>query len=580
MADDQQREFSVDEKYSEHEALQKAESFCDKLFGERYRVSSVIGYGGMGYVLKAHDTQLNRTVAIKVLHRNFVSRERVLRRFVEEARTLASIKDKTNIVEVYDISRDDTPERPGNWYVDESGHRYPWFVMEYLEGDTLDTIIELRERFTPQGAYSYLAQIFDGLTVAHAQKVVHRDLKPENIKVVDDRVPYVIKIMDFGISRILADDGGGSTSDLTTFGEKFGTPHYMSPEQARGDITQIKAPSDLYSVGVMLFCMLTGKFPFDSVNYLDIMTMHMRDEPPPASSINSAVSPKLDRIILKAMAKNPADRWQSAAEFKAALREAIFGDEEPLPATSKPPIELKNALMERDPAEEETVPANVISVQDIRTLTTKQAALPDPVEVERPTIVSSPPGPKKKPADDQKSSPLGYLLVVSVAAIVIGFAAWVVVVKGDSCASERIEIAPANTVEKSSLDKLAAEVTPKEEAVRTDTLPPDEETPDESPPVEPAPHAFTVADMKKHDQIAWNGIQTYQGTKRCLMAEATLDILIERYPEFPDPHFWRAQCYAATGKKKQAAEQYRLFLKAAPEDHELVPLARKALKLK
>jgi|GEM_PF-5785680 len=574
-----QREFSAEEKRVEQETMQRAESFCDKLFGERYRVSSVIGYGGMGYVLKAHDIQLNRTVAIKVLHQHFLNREKVIQRFVDEARTVASIKDKTNIVEVYDISREDTDERTGNWYEDEKGRRFPWFVMEYLPGESLDDIIESRQVFTPEGAYSYMAQVFDGLTVAHTHKIVHRDLKPDNIKVVDNRIPYTIKIMDFGISRTLA-EGDKSTSGLTNLGEQFGTPHYMSPEQAEGDIAKIKATSDLYSAGVILFCMLTGDYPFDDDNYMNVMTMHMRDKPPLPSSINPEISPELDAVVLKAMAKEPIDRWQSASEFKAALRQAALGDQEPQPLTSKPPLELQDAIMDQDPGEEETIPANMIDIEDLKMPSAREAAPPDPVQVELPTVVA-PEKPESK-KEDPKSSFLMMVLLVSVALIVVGFLVWAVLAKRGSCAKETPEIAPAGPgllvitpEEMGEFGKGVGEILAEEDDVESPTS--FEDNP--PTPLEGGFKATTAEDLKPYDQISWKGIQQYQGTKRCLKADATLDMLIKRYPSFPDPHFYRAKCYASHKKHRhKATHHYELFLEVAPGDHELVGAAEAALR--
>jgi len=564
MPEQHQREVSTEEMRNDLETLKKAESFRDKLFGKRYRISSVIGYGGMGYVLKAHDTELNRTVAIKVLHQDFLFRDKVLQRFVEEARTVASIKDKANIVEVYDISREDTDERDGNRYVDEFGRKYPWFVMEYLPGESLDSIIESREVFTPEAAYSYMAQIFDGLEVAHTHKVIHRDLKPENIKVVDDRIPYTIKIMDFGISRTLA-EGGMSTSGLTNLGDQFGTPHYMSPEQAEGDIAKIKATSDIYSTGVILFCMLTGEFPFDDDHPATVMHMHLKNDPPVPSSINPQISSELDAVILKAMAKEPADRWQSASEFKAALRQVTLGDEEPEPLTSKPPIEIKNAVMDGDPGEEETIPANMVDIDEI--VSSRQAAPPDAVQVELPTVVAQEEPESKE--NDPKSSLLTWVLFGSVAFIVIGFLVWAVIAKSSSCREERIEVASANFIEKpEGWDEAvgAAHEESASELIQRGPL----------APVVAESKTVTVEELKPYDQTSWNGVQKYLGNKsNCLRARSTLEILVKHEPNFPDPHFFLAECYRRSKKHKHKAnDHYKKFLQLAP-DHEWAWKAKK-----
>lgn len=274
----------------------------------RYEIKQRLGGGGMAVVYKATDTYLGRPVSIKVLREQLATDPALLQRFRREAKAVASLSHP-NVVSLFDVGQEGETN---------------YLVMEYVEGETLKKRISERGALSPAATVGIAVQILDALEHAHGKKVIHRDIKPHNILITPSGL---VKVTDFGIARAV--DG----STLVHTGEIVGSAHYFSPEQAKGQ--PVDACSDLYSLGVVIFEMLTGRLPFEGDNPLTIALKHIQEEAPDARLINGLVPYGLERIVRRALAKEPSQRYQSAAEFRADLEawtEGKAGDR-PEPAT-------------------------------------------------------------------------------------------------------------------------------------------------------------------------------------------------------------------------------------------------------
>lgn len=266
------------------------DKYIGKRLDGRYEIREIIGVGGMAFVYKAYDTIDDRIVAVKILKDEFLANEEFTRRFKNESKAIA-ILSHPNIVKVFDVS---------------FGDRIQYIVMEYIDGITLKEYIEQQKDIRWKEAVHFTVQILRALQHAHDKGIVHRDIKPQNIMLLPDGT---IKVTDFGIARFARSD-----IRLTSAAEKaIGSVHYISPEQARGEITDEKA--DIYSVGVMLYEMLSGRLPFEADNAVSIAIMQMQTEPKRIREINSDIPGGLEEITVKAMQKDPAKRYQSAAEM-------------------------------------------------------------------------------------------------------------------------------------------------------------------------------------------------------------------------------------------------------------------------
>ncbi len=264
------------------------------VLGGRYRVQSTLGTGGMAVVYKAEDAILGRCVALKILHRRYAEDASFRSRFKQEARVMASL-DHENIVKVYDISQDG---------------EVPFIVAEYVDGRDVGDMLKgapdgrLSEQFTRRIA----AQLLRALAYAHRRGVIHRDIKPSNVLITHEGAA---KVADFGIARIVEDEEVGEP------GEIIGSARYMSPEQLKGEGTTPR--SDLYSVGILLYHCLTGRPPF-SGDTSSVARQQIHKDPSPPRELNKAISPRLEAVILKALAKDPEERYPSALAMLESLR--------------------------------------------------------------------------------------------------------------------------------------------------------------------------------------------------------------------------------------------------------------------
>lgn len=266
------------------------DKYIGKRLDGRYEIKELIGVGGMAYVYKAYDSIDDRVVAIKILREELLANEEFTRRFKNESKAIA-ILSHPNIVKVYDVS---------------FGERLQYIVMEYIDGITLKEYIEQQKDIKWKEALHFTVQILRALQHAHDKGIVHRDIKPQNIMLLSDGT---IKVTDFGIARFSRTDiRATSATD-----KAIGSVHYISPEQARGEITDEKA--DIYSVGVMLYEMLTGRLPFEADNAVSVAIMQLQSEPKLPREVNPQIPEGLEDITLKAMRKDPAKRYQSAAEM-------------------------------------------------------------------------------------------------------------------------------------------------------------------------------------------------------------------------------------------------------------------------
>ncbi|MFY1635279.1 Stk1 family PASTA domain-containing Ser/Thr kinase [Solwaraspora sp. WMMB335] len=276
-----------------------------RLLGGRYQVGELLGYGGMAEVHRGRDLRLGRDVAIKML-RTDLARDRTFQeRFRREAQNAASLNHPA-IVAVYDTGEEYAP----------TGETLPFIVMEFVNGRTLKEVLAVESRLNPRRALEICADICAALEFSHRHGIIHRDIKPGNVMLTQNSQ---VKVMDFGIARALA---SGATT-MTQTSAVIGTAQYLSPEQARGE--SVDARSDVYAAGCVLFELLCGHPPFVGDSPVSVAYQHVREDPRAPSDINRDVTPPIDAIVLKALAKNPLNRYQSAGEMRADLLRAASG---------------------------------------------------------------------------------------------------------------------------------------------------------------------------------------------------------------------------------------------------------------
>ncbi|MBK8252669.1 MAG: serine/threonine protein kinase [Polyangiaceae bacterium] len=281
-------------------------------FDHRYKIEELLGEGGMGFVYRARHKVIGKKVAIKVLRADLARDKEITERFQQEARSASSIGNP-HIIDISDFG--DLPD--GSTY----------FVMEFLDGKSLASIIDSKVPLTVDRICHITSQIADGLAAAHAGGIVHRDLKPDNIFLIT-RAPDkdFVKILDFGIAKVTGD----ASTKLTKAGAVFGTPHYMSPEQAAG--APIDHRTDIYSLGVIMYEMMSGQLPFNADNFMGILTQHMYKAPVPIRALvplqdrpQVECPPTLEAVILKCMSKKPEQRYQSMIELQGDIEKVRSG---------------------------------------------------------------------------------------------------------------------------------------------------------------------------------------------------------------------------------------------------------------
>jgi len=293
-----------------------------QLLKERYEILEILGEGGMAFVYKARDTQLERLVAIKTLKPNYVNQESFVDRFKREAKTAANL-NHPNIVQIFD------------WGIEDE----PYFVMEYIEGNTLTSIIAKNRTISLSDILFIGAQVSSGLHAAHQKGLVHRDIKPGNIMITPDGK---VKVTDFGIVSLQNEE-----SDITKTGSILGTASYISPEQAQGKPVSIE--SDLYSLGTVLYELITGKAPFSGDNPISIATKHLTEKPEKPSLFRRDLPKGVENAILKLLQKASYDRFKSAEDLRAILlqqRKALQSEQtrENLVDLTNPKVKLRFTL--------------------------------------------------------------------------------------------------------------------------------------------------------------------------------------------------------------------------------------------
>lgn len=268
---------------------------------DRYEIIKTIGEGGMANVYLANDTILDRKVAIKVLRGDLSNDEKFIRRFKREALSVSNLSHP-NIVEVYDVGEED-----GNYYI----------VMEYIEGKTLKQLLQKRGALTLNEVIDIMTQLTDGLAHAHEAYIIHRDIKPQNIMIEDNGL---IKITDFGIAMAL------NSTQLTQTNSVMGSVHYLPPEQANGKGSTVK--SDIYSLGILMYELLTGSVPFKGDTAVEIALKHMKEKIPSIRKQNPTIPQSVENIVLKATAKNPKNRYDNVRDMYKDLQTALQRDNE------------------------------------------------------------------------------------------------------------------------------------------------------------------------------------------------------------------------------------------------------------
>lgn len=304
------------------------------LIDDRYRIDREIGKGSFGIVYLVHDLRTNEPRAIKVLLPWAARNEQLRHRLRREARLAGSLTSP-HAVKIHELG--------------ETERGDVFLVMEYLEGQELAQLLQSEKTLPPPRVEQIAVQVLAALEEAHALGVIHRDLKPSNIFLCksDDQTDH-IKVFDFGIAKITGDGGLLATMKLTLSGNVMGTPLYMSPEQSRG--TDLTPAADFYSLGIVLYELLTGSVPFDDINPVQVLMKHSQDPVPPLPEIIAATP--LGKAVMRSLAKEPEQRFQSASDFLRALQ----GHDVPLPPPAAPPAPTPGPLPTPQPGQPSKTP--------------------------------------------------------------------------------------------------------------------------------------------------------------------------------------------------------------------------------
>jgi eukaryotic-like serine/threonine-protein kinase len=321
--------------------------------GDRYELGDVLGRGGMAEVHLGRDVRLGRSVAVKTLRTDLARDPTFQARFRREAQSAASLNHPA-VVAVYDTGEDNV-----------NGVALPYIVMEYVDGSTLRELLQSGRKLLPERALEITAGICRALDYSHRQGIVHRDIKPANVMLTRNGE---VKVMDFGIARAVAD----TAATMTATSAVIGTAQYLSPEQARGE--RADARSDIYATGCLLYELLTGRPPFVGDSPVSVAYQHVREDPVPPSQLDPEIPPVCDAIVLKALAKNPENRYQTAGEMREDIDRALSG--RPVMAT---PL-LAAGAMSGGTATQRIAPVDSTSVMGPPTATTQRfpGAPPEP----------------------------------------------------------------------------------------------------------------------------------------------------------------------------------------------------------
>jgi serine/threonine-protein kinase len=413
-----------------------------RLLSNRYELGETLGYGGMSEVHKGRDVRLGRDVAIKVLRADLARDAQFQERFRREAQNSAALNHPA-IVAVYDTGETQTEYGP-----------LPYIVMEFVDGRTLRDMVKTQGPLSGKRAMEVMADVSAALDFSHRHGIVHRDVKPANVMITKSGA---VKVMDFGIARALHDGQAAVTQTAAV----IGTAQYLSPEQARGE--SVDARSDVYAAGCVLFELLTGEPPFTGDSPVAVAYQHVREDPKAPSSLNPKVSPQLDAIVLKAMAKGPANRYQSAAEMRADLVRVLSGQRPSAPAVMT--------------AEDRTAVMNEQSSRSSRTQVVNGGGR------HRPAALKSEPDDDYDPVTEEeedrrakRKKAIMVALVVVLCIAVLGLAAWIttsLMKDGSSDAPEKAPVpAVAGMEPLTANDKITqAGLKPKQELVNCEPGP-------------------------------------------------------------------------------------------------------------
>ncbi|MFT3876053.1 MAG: Stk1 family PASTA domain-containing Ser/Thr kinase [Propioniciclava sp.] len=322
-----------------------------RILGGRYQLGQVIGRGGMALVSRARDLRLGRDVAVKELRVDLAGDSTFQERFRREAQSAARL-NHPNIVSVYDTGEEVDPV---------SQTSVPYIVMELVEGRTLREILREGRPILPRRALEFTVGVLDALAYSHRAGIVHRDIKPANVMLTSSGT---IKVMDFGIARAVSD----TSSTMTQTAAVIGTAQYLSPEQARGE--RVDSRSDIYSAGCLMYELLVGRPPFQGDSPVSVAYQHVREQPVPPSTLDAEVTAPMDAVVLKALAKDPDDRYASAAEMRDDVQRILGGQRveatlpppvPPLVATPQAPAPATAMLSADPPTAEQTAATGVVT---------------------------------------------------------------------------------------------------------------------------------------------------------------------------------------------------------------------------
>ena len=310
----------------------------ENVVGERYELGDLLGRGGMAEVRRAVDQRLGRPVAVKQLRADLATDPTFQARFRREAQSAAGLNHPT-IVAVYDTGEETDPR---------TGISIPYIVMELVEGPTLRDVLRDGRKILPERALELTQGVLDALSYSHKAGIIHRDIKPANVMLTPTGG---VKVMDFGIARAVAD----TSATMTQTAAVIGTAQYLSPEQARGET--VDARSDIYSAGCLLYELLVGRPPFIGESPVSVAYQHVREAPVPPSQLDPVISADIDTVTLRALAKDPADRYQSAREMKADIARVLAGHQ----ATAVVPRVVAGAAVGGGDAPTRVVPSAVVA---------------------------------------------------------------------------------------------------------------------------------------------------------------------------------------------------------------------------